>query len=148
MSKSLRNVLTSIALIEAMIKSLEAGYRKRQRNKSVLALTEKAISASQKALQAWPGQIDPKGMKKIATLVSAFEKRYGETSDFTFFSATSLAILDDILRNIKDGHRRELLENLLSAINRIHRYFDRNLDKAPVYQQASRAVSFWHAMEA
>jgi len=148
MSKALRNVLTSIALVEAMVRSLEAGYRSRSRNKSLLKLTGKAIAASQEALKAWPGQIDPNGMRKIADRVGMFEKKYGEIHDFCFYSSMALGILSDIGKHIKNQHRAGLLDDLIRAIGRIHRYFDRDLKKTDVYDRAAMAVSMWHSMGA
>jgi beta-glucosidase/6-phospho-beta-glucosidase/beta-galactosidase len=131
-----------------MVQSLEANYRERRRNKYMLALAAKARTAAMAALKAWPGQIDPKGLKKIAVRIGQFEKIYGNTPEFSFFSSTALGILEDISHHINDHRRMDVLDTMISAINQIHRYFDRNLDKTTVYQRAAVAVNAWHGLEA
>lgn len=148
MSKSLRNVLTSLAMIEQMVGSLRKNYQTKAKNRTIMKLTDRAIKSSQEAMQCWPGQIDASGLKKVKVRVGTFEKKYGETIDFVFFSSVALGILSDILRNIKDAMKRAGIEGLIYAVMRIHRYFDRDFKKNDVYHEAATAIQYWHSLEA
>ncbi|MDX9788856.1 MAG: hypothetical protein RBT11_18920 [Desulfobacterales bacterium] len=148
MSKALRNVLTSIAMCEAMVKSIAEDYRSRSRNKTVLGLTARIVDSTQAAMRAWPGELDGKAIKKISERLGRFEKIYGKVNEVVFMTSTSLGILEDILPHIKDQEKCAAIEKLIYAINRLHVYFDRSLNKIPVYQRAGEAVKTWRMLEA
>ncbi len=68
----------------------------------------------------------------------------GDTEDITTYSSLVLGLLADLMEKIKDPGRRSSLDRVHAAINRLHAYFDRDLDDWVAYAKATRACSVWH----
>jgi hypothetical protein len=134
-------------MVEAMIKNLADNYRSKNRNKTVMELTAHGIEAARAAMMVWPGEIDGQSLKKIALRLGRFEKLYGSSHDVVFMTSTALGILEDITSHIKDPERLMAINRLISALNRIHAYFDRKIDKYQVYTHAASAVQTWRLLE-
>lgn len=95
---------------------------------SMLSRLEKACDA---AFRAWPQRLSRRDIDRIG---SAFDRSgiEGMTRPSEYCPYV-LYLITDILSHISDKARRKRLEDVMTAIKAIHRYYDRQLNKEDDY---------------
>jgi hypothetical protein len=146
MSAALENTLATIAIAQSVAINLEAIYKTRAKNKTVLAMCKSLHFACNNAFSHWPGQLRAGTINRIAKRLERLEASvgWGQDIDIAVYTSTSLALLED-LRGHLAPYRQKSIDRIISAMRRVHRYFDQRMDKDSAYDLADRAVREWAA---
>lgn len=149
MSRAFRNTMATIAMSQSIGDILEANYKHRKRNKTIMAHVSKLKGASHEAFKLWPGEVDLKTLEQIGNRLKRFEDAFflGRKTDVTIYTSLSLALLEDMLRFIQDRRKVFVIDQLIKAVLRVHKYFDSKLDRHEDYKKADQAVRCWRALE-
>lgn len=147
MSAALRNTLASIALAEGAAIMLQDSYRDRPRSKTVMRLTDNVITASQAAFRVWPDKLKRGELQMIARWLTRFEDEvFGQDRPFTVVSSLVLEVLEKLLSHLSNPAKIYAIENIYNRMLRLHKYYDRRLDRTEHYQFAAYAAELWYKL--
>lgn len=146
MSAALENTLATIAIAQSVAINLEAIYRERPRNKTVMGYSARLNAACNAAFECWPGQIKARAIHRIAARLKRLEAEvgWGAEADISIYTSTALALLEELRAHLAP-RRRQAVDRVIAAVNRIHQHFDRRLDKTATYERAERAAKVWRS---
>ena len=139
-SRSHRNVLILLDLTDSHIGYISRAYQNRPRNKTVLELTSKASRAVMEVRKLWPGRMSIKEAQQKVNETRNFLYHYmhpGKELTAPVLTSLALDMLEWLLRKVKDA-KAERVKAAVSAVNRLHRYFDRGLNKFNDYCEAKK----------
>lgn len=149
MSKAKRNVLAIIGLAGSLPEIIETKYGDNP-PKIVKALSARIQATFIEAERVWP--LDKKDLGGIAKKLKMFEEKYLMTDaydiDLVVYMSMILGLLEDIVALLNDKKRIGVLKKLSRSVNGLFRYYDRNLDKYPIYDRANDMIRSWQMMEA
>ena len=150
-SRAHRNVLILLDLTDSHIGYIRRVYLNRPRNKTVLELTSKASQAVMEARKLWPGKMSVKEAQLKVNETRNFLYEYmhpGKELTAVILTSLALDMLEWLLKRVS-GRKAESVRAALSAVNRLHRYFDRNLTKLNDYREAKKiAEGFYREVAA
>jgi len=154
-SKSLANPLSDVSLVYGVAAMIRRDREKNcKRNKTVFTLIDRILAATMKTMHLWKGTLSTKACEKIAERGLEFQ-RVHFVNDCPPYVYTSfcLEVLENRMnrkypgkkgRYLHSTEQREALKKCIVVVNRLHRYFDRSLDK-PIgwYAKADIAAEAW-----
>ena len=122
MNNYLKTVST-LAMAQGVAAHLNQMYAGKPRRATADKMIERITVAYESAAECWP---DPNA-KQISTIVKHMHRMQRVFYDTHISADTSytLAILEDLLAHITDRKRYAAIDRLHTAIQKVHKYFDR-----------------------
>ncbi len=145
-SRSFKQIIGALSLVEGCALFVQAAYRQRPRHKTVDAICERVKRSCAVAHKAWPQQVTLAEADKMSKLFAEVERAAfsgSERESIVAYCSLALGLLSDVLDKIKDPEKRRALGEVNSALCALNAYFDRNLDSWDDYDRANRAVNIW-----
>jgi len=127
-----RNVLTLLAIVESNVLVIKKKYLSRDRNKTVLAMTTKHAKSVRNTAKLWKICFEQRDVDLIHTRLKIFLNRFmpvGVETDVVVITSMNLALLDWLKAEISNADRHKALDELEAEAFRLHKYFDRRLNK-------------------
>lgn len=140
-SKSMRNTVSVIA----MANGIALVMKNHTQAETPTALASELDTGCRKAFECWPGSLDKKELSRIYASLARFETKYiPDRGRPELLTSVTLGLIDDVLQVVKDPVKRSALGKVEQALWKIHRYYDRRLDKHDIYDQANVAIDGWN----
>jgi hypothetical protein len=151
-SRGERHALMILGLSEGIAKFIEASYINEKRNKTILEYVEQIKKRCSHAHDLWKAEATRKDIKRIDKSLHIIEDIIAENKKASISVLTSLplALLSDLsdelnkkeqTRTGEKSKKAEGLVPLITQYRRLHRHFDRKLDKWEDYDLAVKAVN-------
>jgi len=144
MGKALKNTLTTIAVAKGFSDMIRTKYQDKKRNRTIMNILDRINKHSNTAFNYWK-QADKDLIPFSRKKLTAIEKEFGDGLDVTIHTSFILAILDNLMLNLKN-EKRKAIENLAKAVFALHKYFDKNLEKYTFYAAANRIATKWEGL--
>jgi len=150
MSRSQREMLGVMSIIDGVALSIESHYKNRRRNKTVLDLCGRVHRATADCMDAFGLEVDEKDYRRMDALLNRYDERTfrGDRVDMAILTSAGLGMLDGIERKVTNPARTASLDAVERALRRLHRYFDRKLDRFDDYRKAENAIRTWNELAA
>lgn len=138
-SKNVRHALTIIGLAHGLADSIEQSYSDGA-PKTVRSMTDSVRARCHECFNLWPDKLDKREIKRINDRMNVLDivvrEAHGSAAAYT---SMALALLSD-LHDVVGTRKRQAISRLLSVCQRLHRYYDRRLDRWQDYDAARDAV--------
>jgi hypothetical protein len=147
-SKSTRHAITTISTAlgvkQAIADSYPAGPPK-----TVNAMLDRVTQACADCLDLWPDELSASEIKRIHGRIKAMEQVIapGKKAEVVTEASATMMLLLDLRDNLR-GQKREAVNGLVAAYNRVIRYYDRRLDHWQAYYKAKQGVERLYSVEA
>lgn len=140
-SRAVQNVISVLALIEGT----QSTVRQQTKAKTPLKLCDRLYSACREAQELWDVELTKAEILSIAGRMREIERRsfVGVWADNTAYTSFGLGLLDELYQVIKDQWKLAALDKIHAALWRLHRYYDKKLNRFEMYAQASQACGYW-----
>jgi hypothetical protein len=140
-SKSFRNVLSVIALANGIALVIKQATQAKTPNSLADALDREC----DQAFHCWPGSLEKGEIDKIYSQLAAFEQSsIPEHGRPELLTSIALGLIDNLTSIIKDPVKRAALARVETALEKVHHYYDRRLDKFETYETANRCIEHWN----
>lgn len=140
-SKSFRNIVSTLALANGLALSIKQWSPA----KTTQAMADRLDRQCELAFECWPESLDKAEIGKIYAKLERFHsKAMLQDGRPELLTSITLGLIDDALKSVKDPVKRCALENVEAELWRVHRYYDRKLDRHETYDQANTAIRYWH----
>lgn len=140
-SKSFRNIVSVIAMANGIALVIKSATSAKTPN----ALADKLDQECEQAFKLWPDSLDKKELDKIYARLAEFERvAIPERGRPELLTSIALGLIDDLTQVIRDPVKRTALQHIESALDKIHGYYDRRLDKFETYEMANQCIQHWN----
>lgn len=141
-SRTEKNILTLLAMIDAQVMWIRRVYEHRSGNKTVMSLTDRATAEIMHVRALWPNRIAQKEADQIKAKLKQYLNQYLPVgSEFSIITSTVMVLdmLDWLWRHVRQNPQKaRAVVDCIVKIKQIHRHFDRRLDKFELYDDAKR----------
>jgi len=135
-----RKSLAVIGLAHGVADSIEKSYHGNP-PKTIKQMVDNVRARCQECFDAWPEQLSKKDIKRINDGMKVtdivLERSAGSAAAFT---SMALALLSDLYDELKDPKKSDCVLGLMGAMKRLHRNYDRKLNRWNDYDAANAAV--------
>jgi len=141
-SKNIRHAYTVIGLAHGIADNLELAHKGRPRNKTVINFVRQTRERCQDCFNLWPDRITPEEKAKIEARMQVIEDiaTTDNKHDVSVLTSLALGLLNDLHDQMTKPKKQETLNRLMTTYNRMHRHWDRHLDKWTAYDLANHAI--------
>ena len=140
-SKSFRNVVSTLALANGLALSMKQWSKA----KTTCAMADRLDRQCELAFQCWPESLEQSEIGKIYAKLERFHAQaMPQDGRPELLTSIALGLIDDAMLNVKDPVKRTALERVEAELWKVHRYYDRALDRHETYEIATSAIRYWH----
>ncbi len=144
-SRSCRNVIAVLSLCESCALTIRQEIPS---TKIVVEMTQKPEKTAGEARKQLGIELSKKEVDKITQAMRHAELLSPEfngnlAEQALYYTSLALGLLNELFEHIQDVHKLEHLERVERALRELCDYFDNDLDRFAIYEQAGRSVSVW-----
>jgi len=147
-SRSYINTIASIAITEAQINTLMEQLPDDDLGKIMGPLVD-AKAACNDAYLAWPGEIDPKGMRRLNGILDRFQSSL-KSLEMVEFTSLTLAVLESLrAKLVTHGatmYRINAITKIIETFFVVHSHFDESGDLMEQYTKADGIGRIWNSL--
>lgn len=146
LSQAERNTTAVLATCEGLVITLEANYRNKTRKKVITRHLEGLQEATDNARNHWgiANAISAADILRVQRHITGWESRVIPSRGHpTLVTSSLLALLDDLSQNLT-GRRKELIDKIIAAVTRIHKYYDPRFEYDDTADAALEGVKIWY----
>lgn len=152
MSRSERSAILILSLCAGIPISLRQHYLRSKGHvpKTVEDMCARLDHFTERAFKAYPSIKSERELQKMQQALGNFQAlSIGETpSDITVVTSLCLGVLEDMMNLVKHPTRYVMLGMVRDSIWKVHRYYDRQINKDQSYTEAEQAIKTWYGMVA
>lgn len=146
-SQSYQRVMAALSLCEGCaISGQHSNGQKSSPSKSLTCIIKEIEEATHEAYKYWSPGLTKREANKINECMRQGDlvapEIDGTQEEHTpFYTSLALGLLDELFLHTRNSCKLKHLDRVERAIWNLHNYFDRNLDRLAIYEQASQAVT-------